>query len=422
MDFLDEAILSIREKIDKLQKEVKSDKRVEQSNLFAQIKVLKADLDKLRQDSSVKIDAKKAERDAVIDSIIDKLGLKLNISVLARPVAVFDENNNNIKYMEGEIVTTTSIKDSFGNRVFAREVTREVPERKIFEMDLRESRRMEKRLLAKTDIHDYIVKFMRRDDSLSWIVEKFYPNAQRGKLAKVIKELEEDYAGESRESLELKYIEIRQKREAYPRQLEKQRSILKKLERKSERNEKAKAMFEKQLSLFRNLEDEMASAKKEEKRIFAGIELFGKKGRLEKQIKAMDELLSTPELKNLISQFETKQHELESVIQENKPATESADAIEKKIKMLRQKSDELSKEIDEEEYALGMKTQKEIDKLIPQEVKKLVEGEFGKNHSATEVREAVDDKFAKIDNIDAKIINELLDQMDYVQENESGLE
>ena len=141
MDLLNEVIIPIREKIKEVQGVSKDNKRAEKLNIIAQIGVLRTDLEKLRAQTSSKIDAKRAERDAVLDKIIDKLGLKFNISVLARPVVIFNEQSE-VKSMDGEVITTSSFRDMYGNRVFAREVIRDVPEKKVFELDLRESPRM----------------------------------------------------------------------------------------------------------------------------------------------------------------------------------------------------------------------------------------------------------------------------------------
>ena len=415
MDLLNEVIIPIREKIKGVQGVSKDNKRAEKLNIIAQIGVLRTDLEKLRAQTSSKIDAKRAERDAVLDKIIDKLGLKFNISVLARPVVIFNEQSE-VKSMDGEVITTSSFRDMYGNRVFAREVIRDVPEKKVFELDLRESRRMEKRLLAKTDVHDFVSKYMVKDNSLSWLVDKFYPNAQRGRLAKVIKELDEDYAGETRSSLEVKYNEARVESQTYPKKLEKQRNIVRRFEDKSERNPKVKAKYEEQLAILREIEEKMAFAKKAEERALEGLELFGKKARIEKQIKQMEEMLSTPELKDLLAQFDAKLQEFNLVMQETKPTVDSANEIEKKIKSLQKKSSEIEREIYDGEIAPS----KEVENLICEEIQKLVDGVFGQKYSIEEINDSADEYVMprKIDNIEAKIITELLDQMESANEKE----
>lgn len=415
MDLLNEVIIPIREKIKEVQGVSKDNKRAEKLNIIAQIGVLRTDLEKLRAQTSSKIDAKRAERDAVLDKIIDKLGLKFNISVLARPVVIFNEQSE-VKSMDGEVITTSSFRDMYGNRVFAREVIRDVPEKKVFELDLRESRRMEKRLLAKTDVHDFVSKYMVKDNSLSWLVDKFYPNAQRGRLAKVIKELDEDYAGETRSSLEVKYNEARVESQTYPKKLEKQRNIVRRFEDKSERNPKVKAKYEEQLAILREIEEKMAFAKKAEERALEGLELFGKKARIEKQIKQMEEMLSTPELKDLLAQFDAKLQEFNLVMQETKPTVDSANEIEKKIKSLQKKSSEIEREIYDGEIAPS----KEVENLICEEIQKLVDGGFGQKYSIEEINDSADEYVMprKIDNIEAKIITELLDQMESANEKE----
>ncbi len=116
----------------------------------------------------------------------------------------------------------------------------------------------------------------------------------------------------------------------------------------------------------------MAFAKKAEERALEGLELFGKKARIEKQIKQMEEMLSTPELKDLVAQFDTKLQEFNLVLQETKPTVDSANEIEKKIKSLQKKSSEIEREI----YDGDIAPSKEVENLICEEIQKLVDGGF----------------------------------------------
>ena len=63
MDLLNEVIIPIREKIKGVQGVSKDNKRAEKLNIIAQIGVLRTDLEKLRAQTSSKIDAKRAERE-----------------------------------------------------------------------------------------------------------------------------------------------------------------------------------------------------------------------------------------------------------------------------------------------------------------------------------------------------------------------
>ena len=57
MDLLNEVIIPIREKIKEVQGVSKDNKRAEKLNIIAQIGVLRTDLEKLRAQTSSKIDA-----------------------------------------------------------------------------------------------------------------------------------------------------------------------------------------------------------------------------------------------------------------------------------------------------------------------------------------------------------------------------
>ena len=63
---------------------------------------------------------------------------------------------------------------------------------------------------------------------------------------------------------------------------------------------------------------------------------------------------------------------------------------------------------------------KEVENLICEEIQKLVDGGFGQKYSIEEINDSADEYVMprKIDNIEAKIITELLDQMESANEKE----